>query len=159
MVKKTPPIWKYHLPPLYCTMNRFTLEGCNISCDSLAVFLGMKFLYKFWNSFAFYGWLLFGKVKVEDFWLNSACRRAFKKSFLYLFIVLILSQTLQRLHCLEVLSLFCHQPYLLNPNECEKREKSGFTWLFQQYVENGQIATEDDSLGNPNSPAFSSVGT
>lgn len=44
-------------------------------------------------------------------------------------------------------------------NECEKQEKSGFPWLFQQYVENGQIAAEDDSLGNLNSPASSSVGT
>lgn len=122
-------------------------------------FLDMKFLYKFKNAFAFHGWSLFGKVTVEGFWLTSTCRRAFKKSFLYVLIVVILSQSLERLHCLEVLSLFCHQPYLLNPNECEKWEKSGFAWLFQQCVENGQIAGEDDSLGNLNSPASSSVGT
>lgn len=44
-------------------------------------------------------------------------------------------------------------------SECEKQEQSGFPWLFQHHVENGQIAAEDDSLGNLNSLASSSVGT
>lgn len=122
-------------------------------------FLDMRFLYKFQNVFSFHGWSLFGKVKVECFWLTSMCRKAFRKSFLYVLVVLIFSQGLQRLHRLEVLSLSCHQSDPLNPNECEKREKSWFAWLFQEYVENGQIAGEDDSLGNLNSSASSSAGT
>lgn len=113
-------------------------------------FSDTRFLYTFQHAFAFHGWSLFGEVSVEGFWLNSTFRRAFKKVLL---IVLIWSQRLERLCSLEVVFLFCHQSYLLDLNGCEKWEEFVFPWLLQQFVENGQITADDDSLGNLNSPA------
>lgn len=138
------------MPPFYCTIDRSSLEGCRVLFDLLAS--DTRFLYTFQHAFAFHGWSLFGKVSVEVFWLNSTFRRAFKKVLL---IVLIWSQRLERLCSLEVVFLFCHQSYLLDLNGCEKWEEFVFPWLLQQFVENGQIAADDDSLGNLNSQAFS----
>lgn len=132
--------------------------GCSILFDSLV------FIHEVFCTWSFYIPKCFCLSWLITFWKSQsgmflADFYAFRKSFLYVLIVLIFSQGLQRLNCLEVLSLFCHQSDLLNPNECEKWERSLFAWLLQQHVENDQIAGEDDSVGNLNSSASSSVGT